>query len=115
MTGEIGDINITDILKLSLSDSYKLFTILKMDNDEKLAEEVTKNYDAIRYGIKLKFDIYYVIRDKQTFKEKSRTIIVDCKEFKLEEYHTEIEEREAKMKNIIIKNIEKIENIIPSF
>lgn len=94
------EIDEIEIIKLNMQEAYKLLNIITIENPN-----IKTQYEKIRNGIKLKFDIYNIFTENYTIKTKDNKIIMNKQNYKLNEFYTEIEKREALIKKIIIKSI----------
>lgn len=74
-----------------------------------------EDYELIRYGISVKFEIYDLWEDTKQIirKDKDEMVIVKGKQYKLEAFRTEKEERRRMMANAIIENTEEKEVLHP--
>lgn len=72
-----------------------------------------RNYEKIKNGTKIKFNINKYLKDLYTPKHKSGYVIMDGKEITLENLWDEIEEREKIMRQQLIKNMERTRTIQP--
>lgn len=107
------EIDAQEIMTQTFKQAFKQFNVLK------LAEpKLEKEYQKIRYGIKIKFDVYnyfdgnYKLKDKQyKIKSEEQFIIIEGKKILFKEFNTELEEREALTKSEILINM-KEESVI---
>lgn len=90
------------IRTMDLKQAY-FFTI----GEEDIPEE---DYRKMRYGIKVKFDIYDYIHNNIAVKQKSRLIGIGSKWMTMDEFYSEIEAR-LKFIKIYLLNIYKDESL----
>lgn len=96
----INEETIRETIDLTLEDAYKRFCVYKIDN-----KELEKSYQQIRWGIKIKFDIYTHFKNKIINKEKEGVVIIEGKSYANKDYYTELEEREALIKKEILEHV----------
>lgn len=78
---------------------YKNFRIFK--------DMITKEeYESVKYGINIKFDLNDYIFENFTIKKKQRIVIIAGQICQLEAFWEELEEREDIMRKIIYENTE---------
>lgn len=89
----------TDVDRMDFQDAYDLFV-----NE---APKESTEYAKVRYGVKLKFDVYDYFHDLMTVKEKTGWVIHHGKKFKLTDLWTEVEERAKICKAWLKDNVSK--------
>lgn len=97
---KLSEQTITETLQMNLKQKYAFYNSLKIDYPE-----LEKNYPQIRFGIKHAFDIHEIFDKNLTQKPKRGIIRVRNTSIPLEEYRTEIENREALITHDILKHI----------
>lgn len=87
-------------------------TFITLENEYKEFEE---DYEVVRFGIKVKFEIYDLWEDTKKIvrKDKDGKVIIDGNTYKLEDFRTEKEERRKIMVNAIIDNVAEVEVTTP--
>lgn len=88
-----------DVLGLPIKEAYDLFLVLRKTVKDK---KVPDRYHRIRYGERIRFDIYDVFNDNYTIKHKSRRIIIGNRYIPLDTFYSEIEARETEIKESVI-------------
>lgn len=88
-----------DFFTIPFEDAWAYFKIS--------IESSSKEYQQVRFGIKIKFDIYDYQKGRIETKPKQGLALLHGKRYNLEEIETELEEREKIMKNWLIDNEEK--------
>lgn len=92
-------VNELDIKTLSLEEAYELF-ISEVDKYRD-----SKIYGQIRFGIKIRFDIYDYLNGNIRVKHKSGKAIIKGRVYDMEDIYGEIEERNKEMKEWLVENI----------
>ena len=90
-----------DIKALGLIDTYNYF-VLEIEEDD---AESKKVYQKARFGINIKFDIYYYVNGVIIEKHKAGYAIVMNKKVPLEDFWTELEQRNKIMKEYLVERI----------
>lgn len=98
-----GELTEEYIDSLDDSDTYRLYVRMKQANPK----EFNKQYQQIRFGINIQYDIYNYLEGKYQTKNKEDTIIIEGNQYSLKEFRTETENRIALAKNTIIENIKE--------
>ena len=101
MNLELNPINISE---MSLQGCYKLIIVHKLQQNPE-AEIIL---EKIRYGINIKFPIWWIWQKDSLIipKRKSKIVIIDGKGYEENEYVEEKELREAIMKEFLLRTIE---------
>lgn len=78
-------------------------------------DEYEEDYELVRYGIEVKFEIYDLWEDTKQIvrKDKDSKVIIGSNTYKLERFRTEKEERRKVMVNAILNNVSEIEVTTP--
>lgn len=91
-----------EVMSMDILTAYKAYTVLKLDEPE-----LTKDYNKVRFGIKLRFDINNILTENYYIKGKAGTIWVEGNKYPLKDFYTEMEEREALIKKAILDSLEE--------
>ena len=92
---------VQEVLNGSINSIYKNFRLLRLDVDPEDKEYIDIVYKDVKYGIRLKFDILYVLEDMYTIKEKGGFVVLKGNAYKLEEFWEEMENREDLMRKAL--------------
>lgn len=93
-----------DILTLGLPEAWNMYKIMS-DRDE--------DYRKARFGIDIKFDINDYLKGRILTKPKTGKALIRGKTCSLEEFETELEEREKVIKSWLLENYTEDELIAP--
>lgn len=93
-----------DILTLGLPEAWNMYKIMTEHDEE---------YRKARFGIKIKFDINDYLKGRILIKPKTGKALVRGKTFILEDFETELEEREKVVKDWLLENYTEEELIKP--
>ena len=74
------------------------------DEGNKLYMDLSQVYQKARYGVKMKFDLYFHIYGHLTIKTKTGILIYKGKSYDMSDYYTELEQRNILMKKWIREN-----------
>lgn len=86
-----------DLRTLDFNEAWNTFkTEAEMNTDE---------YRKARFGIRIKFDINDYLKGRLVIKAKKRNVYIKGCVYDLEEFETELEMRERKIKKWLIENL----------
>lgn len=91
--------NQLDVATLPLHDAWKLFMLQK-------GIQNTQEYRKARFGININFDINDALIGNIKIKAKSQEAIINRWKYNLEDYNTELENRERIIKEYLIEQLE---------
>jgi hypothetical protein len=94
----------------NLQELWNTFVTLEGEYDD-----YSKDYELIRYGVKVRFEIYELWEDTNVIirKDKDAKVIINGTKYSLEDYRTEKEKRRKIMAEAIIENTVENEVIKP--
>lgn len=93
-----------DILTLGLNEAWNMYKIMAShDNSYKMA----------RFGVNIKFDINDYLKGRIQTKPKSGRALIRGQTCKLEDFETELEEREKVVKEWLLENYQEEELTAP--
>ena len=87
--------NDLDILTLGLAEAWNMYKIMADHNQE---------YRKARFGVNIKFDINDYLKGRILTKPKTGKALIRGKTCKLEDFETELEEREKIIKDWLVEN-----------
>ena len=93
-----------DILTMGLVDCWNMYKVMTMRDD---------TYKQARFGVKIKFDINDYLKGRILTKPKSGKALIRGRTCELEEFETELEEREKLIKEWLLENCTEDEIIKP--
>lgn len=95
------EINPQQIAEMSLKASYDLLLALP----ESDSPHFSKVLDSVKYGVRIKFNIYDYFNEKFIIRWKARKIDLYCigKRYNLDAFHSEIEARTKAVKRALIE------------
>lgn len=93
-----------DLMTMGLPEAWNMYKIMS-DKDEL--------YRRARFGIKIKFDINDYLKGRITIKPKSGRAMIRGRNCSLEDFETELEDREKVIKEWLIENCTEEEPFTP--
>lgn len=101
-----------DVIELFMSADFDtLFNNFRLIKDEnKLFREF---YKKVKFGVILKFNINYYLKDLYNFKEKIGLIYINGSEFDIEDFWDEIELREDYMRRALYEYVNLPDSTLP--
>ena len=94
---------ISKVPEADIETLYKIFRIIRTEDREKMEER----YEQIRNGIKVKFSIHDYFERKYNEKIKEGIVIIRKDRIKVDDFRTELEEREDLMRITIINELDE--------
>lgn len=91
------------IMTKSLEEKYKLFRMLENEYPE-----WQKEYNRVRYGVNLKFDINFIWQKQKMVyaAQNGKMMVINNTKVRLEDYNTEVEDREKIIDEALLNNVE---------
>lgn len=98
------------ILTLSLDAAWTLYKIKFLDMSRTKDEDgnkvkpftTTQDYDNIRFGLNIKFEIDDYLKNRFREKPKSGTIVIWKDEYNISDFRTEIDNRERMIRSALL-------------
>lgn len=93
-----------DVLDLSLDELWAAVQLL----DQEDLKEFTEEIEAVKFGVDVKFPIYYIINEwYENHPSSKRVSIKGYGKSDIVKFHDEIEERKKVLRNILIMTIDE--------
>lgn len=96
--------NDLDILTMGLPEAWNMYKMLSEHDNE---------YNEARFGKKIRFDINDYLKGRILIKPKTGKALIKGKGYLLEDFETELEEREKIIKEWLIDNYTEEELVTP--
>lgn len=93
-----------DVREMGLEEAYNNFILLVASN--------TQEYQWVRYGINIKFDIYNYFQGNMKIYKKKEMMIIHKKIYKLDAIYTELENRIKIIKKVLLELTNKNKEIV---